>query len=175
MAAVTNTAPTATAVTVPATATVPTAEVPTATAVPAGVEATTPVAAPASATVPLDAATDELLGAVEGFREGLDLMARGAEMLMREDLTRDDTVALLAALGGAADGRDFFAVLGTALFGRLTNPDTNPCLKELGSAERENVRRIGYDIGTDLETTAPRDLVAEVCAVIEGVDGGDLR
>lgn len=173
MASVTNTAPNATAVATPAT--VPTAEVPTATAVPAGVEATSPVAAPASTTVPLDAATDELLGAVEGFREGLDLMVRGAEMLMREDLTRDDTAALLAALGGAADGRDFFAVLGTALFGRLTNPDTNPCLKELGSAERENVRRIGYDIGTDLETTAPRDLVAEVCAAIEGTDGGDCR
>lgn len=119
-----------------------------------------------AAVPPLDDDTEYLLEDLSGIHTGIDLIRTGIRNLSLDRLDRDQTQTIIAALGGSSSGNDIVGLL-SATIARLTDADTNPCLRELDPTTTDNVRRIGGAYATDLATTAPRDLAAEACARID--------
>jgi hypothetical protein len=123
---------------------------------------------PDGAVPPLDRDT-ELAGRIEdleGIHPGVDLWLAGARLIATDRLTRDETQTLLAVLGGSADNTDLLGLVG-ALVRHLSDAEFNPALRTLDADTAANVRRRGAAVAVDLDTTAPRDLVAENCAAID--------
>lgn len=107
-----------------------------------------------------------LLDDLDGIHPGIDLIRQGFRLILTERLTRDQTQTLIATIGGSADDTDILGLAGAAI-ARLTDPDANPCLRDLDYATAADVRRIGAAYAVDLAATAPRDLVGEATARID--------
>lgn len=118
-----------------------------------------------NAVPPLDDDLEGILDDLDGIHPGIDLIRAGFRLLVLDRLTRDQTQTLISALGGS-DGADVTGLQALTV-ARLTDADTNPCLRELHPDVANDVRRIGGAYAVDLATTAPRDLAAEACIRID--------
>lgn len=116
-----------------------------------------------NAVPPLDETLVERLDSLAGIHPGLDLITAGFRLLLTERLTLDETQVLVSALAGDGDGNDVLGLLGSAV-ARLADADANPALRDLDHDTVQDVRRIGAAVAVDLDTTGPRDLVAEISA-----------
>lgn len=121
-----------------------------------------------NAVPPLD---DELAGLLEdldGIHAGIDLIRDGIRLLALDRHTIDRTQTVIAGLAGAADATNLVAAIGL-LIARLTNPDSNPCLRTLPLEQQKKTLRAGQL--TQLALTDP-DLhqpAAEVCGAIDRI------
>jgi hypothetical protein len=106
---------------------------------------------------------EDLLDSLSGIHPGLDQIRAGFRLLMTERLSLDETQTLMSALAGDLDGNDVQGLLAAAI-ARLADLEANPCLRDLDHDTAMDVRRIGAAVAVDLDTTAPRDLVAELSA-----------
>jgi hypothetical protein len=122
-----------------------------------------------NAVPPLDDDLEGILEDLSGIHPGIDQIRAGFRLLALDRLTRDQTQTIISAIGGS-DGADITG-LQAAVVARLTDPDTNPCLRELHPDVANDVRRIGGAYAIDLATTAPRDLAAEACIRIDPYAG----
>lgn len=116
-----------------------------------------------NAVPPLDDTILERLDSLAGMHAGLDLIRAGFRLILTERLTRDETQTVVSALAGDSDGNDVLGLLAAAV-ARLADVDANPALRDLDHDVAQDVRRIGAAVAVDLDTTAPRDLVAEISA-----------
>lgn len=137
---------------------------------PQSIAAIIAAATPAVTVPPLDDELAGLLDDLTGIHRGIDLIRAGVYRLATAPFDRDQTQTILATLGGSADNTDILTLLGL-LIARLTNADATPCLRELPDDEQDNVRRIGEAVAVDMQTTMPRDLVAETCIRIDPYSG----
>ncbi|MET7713690.1 hypothetical protein [Streptomyces sp. NPDC005407] len=113
----------------------------------------------------------ELAGCLDdtsGVHRGIDLIRDGVRLLATDRLTTDQTQTLLAALAGSP-GADITTLI-ALLVQRLTNPDSNPCLRALDLDAQKTVKRLGEIHAVETTAFATRDYepVAEAAAAITG-------
>lgn len=121
-----------------------------------------------NAVPPLDDHHADLDAGLTGFHPGIDLIRDGLRLISLDQLTTEQTHTLIGTLAGDSDGTDVVGLI-AATIRRLANADTNPCLRALPADRINDLRRIGHDVATDIDTSLPRDLVAEISARIEGM------
>jgi hypothetical protein len=96
-----------------------------------------------NAVPPLD---DELAGLLDDVADahhpGIDLICDGIRLLALDRLTVEQTQLLVVTLAGGADGTDVLTAIGL-LVARLTNADSNPCLRGLGKEARKTTQLHG--------------------------------
>jgi hypothetical protein len=118
-----------------------------------------------NAVPPLDADLEEKLAALRGIHPALDLAADALRTLLLDRLTLDTTQTSIAALGGWED--NLIALIGAAIQ-RLSDPDTNPCLRTLPLDQQKRIQHAGqktayWHADPDLAQTA-----SETSAAITG-------
>ncbi|MET9436898.1 hypothetical protein [Streptomyces sp. NPDC006551] len=115
---------------------------------------------------PLD---DELAGALDdlaGIHPGIDMIRDGIRLLAVDHLSADQTQTVLATIAGTG-GVDVLETL-ALLVARLTNPTSNPALRDLDPETAKEVQRRGELYGHDTADYAPREHTSEAAALIEG-------
>lgn len=102
-----------------------------------------PVRTAANAVPPL-AGTDlgDTLDVLDGWHAGIDLIRDGLRLIALDRLTLEQTQDLTVVLAGMADGTDVLSALGQ-LLARITNPDTNPALRQLPLDQQKDVQGAG--------------------------------
>lgn len=120
-----------------------------------------PTTAPAVSTEITDVATQ-----LVGFHPALDRAVTALVDLLEAGLTTDQSMCVVAALGGAEDSLS--RLLGLVLR-QIANPDTNPALADLPTGPKQALRRLGAEYAAGIDDDYLRQSAAEVCAVIEGV------
>lgn len=90
-----------------------------------------------------------LLEDLYGIHAGLDLMLDGARLIAHDRHTLDRTQTLSAGLAGSTDGTDLLTAIGL-LVARLTNPDTNPALRQLTFEQQKQTQKAGEALVFDL-------------------------
>lgn len=131
----------------------------------------TPTKATTTAVTPVPPLDDDHAGILDdlaGFGPAIDLIRSGFRLLATTPLTCDQTQTLVAVLAGSPDDTDILGLL-AATIARLSNADTNPCLRELHPDTTANLCRLGEAFRFDTTQYAPRDLAAEISAQIDGV------
>lgn len=116
---------------------------------------------------PLDDELEDLLAALRGIHPALDLMADAYRTLLLDRHTVDASQTIAAALGGW-EYRNFVALAGLAIQ-RLSNPDSNPCLRELPLDQQKIAQLRGE--GTAFAFTSPTlaQFAADTSAAIDGL------
>ncbi|MFE6126751.1 hypothetical protein ACFQ6Q_00540 [Streptomyces sp. NPDC056437] len=112
--------------------------------------------------------TDNLAGAFEdtdGAHPATDQIIDGFRLANTERLTVDQTMTILATLTGE-DGADLVTVFALTLQ-RLTDPDTNPCLRGLPLERQKEIRSLGERYTQTIQDT-PRHLATRAIALIHG-------
>ncbi|WP_399559622.1 hypothetical protein OIA45_48595 (plasmid) [Streptomyces chartreusis] len=90
-----------------------------------------------------------LLEDLAGFHAGIDLIRDGIRLLALDRHTADRTQTLSAVLAGSTDGTDVLTAIGL-LVARLTNPESNPALRELTFEQQKNTQKAGEALVFDL-------------------------
>lgn len=90
-----------------------------------------------------------LLEDLDGIHAGIDLIRDGIRLLAHDRHTLDTTQLLAATLAGSTDGTDVLTAVGL-LVARLTNPETNPCLRGLGFEAQKATQQAGERLVYDL-------------------------
>lgn len=119
-----------------------------------------------NAVPPLGEQLADLIDGLRGTSPGLDLIADGLQHLALERHTTDQTQTTIARLAGNPDD-DVIAVTGH-LITRLTNPDTNPCLRTLPLHQQKEAQREGCDSLFALTDRHIHQPAAEAAARIDG-------
>ncbi|MFF1298167.1 MULTISPECIES: hypothetical protein [unclassified Streptomyces] len=83
-----------------------------------------------------------LLEDLDGVHAGIGLIRDGIRLLALSRLTPEQTQTVIVTLAGSADGTDVLTAIGQ-LVARLTNPDTNPGLRELPLDRQKNTQLHG--------------------------------
>ncbi|QLJ06708.1 hypothetical protein HZZ00_37390 (plasmid) [Streptomyces sp. NEAU-sy36] len=123
--------------------------------------------APATApTVPASTTQiTELAQDLIGFHPALDTAVQALADLAAADLTTERSGAIVAALGGLADGH--LATLVGLVLRHIANPDTNPALAHLPADRQQDLRRLGAEYSAEIANHYLEQRAAEACAVIE--------
>ena len=126
---------------------------------------TIPVHTAGNAVPPLGPELEQKLAAVRGVHPALDLAADALRHLLLDRLTIDTTQTAIAALGGWED--NLIALIGSAIQ-RLSDADTNPCLRTLPLDQQKRIQHAGqktayWHADPDLAQTA-----SETSAAITG-------
>lgn len=121
---------------------------------------------PGMAVPPLDDELDGVLDDLAGIHPGIDLIRHGVRCLATDQLTREQTQTLCAALAGSADV-DVVTLIGLAVQ-RLTNPASNPCLRQLPEDQRKQTQRYGEQVAFDLLDPDIHQAASEASAAITG-------
>lgn len=104
-----------------------------------------------------------------GVSTAIDMIRAGLRSIATTRHTLDETQTLIAVLAGASDDTTDILGLLTATVARLADPDTNPTLHTLPATDQDNLRRLAEAVRYDIAQYAPRDLVREMPACIEGI------
>ncbi|MFE9812437.1 hypothetical protein [Streptomyces sp. NPDC005548] len=80
---------------------------------------------------------------------GIDLIRDGLRHIALTRHSLADTQLLAVTLAGSADGTDVLTAVGE-LVARLTNPDTNPCLRQLPFDQQKNTQTAGENLAYNL-------------------------
>lgn len=118
---------------------------------------------------PLD---DDFAGVLEDtahVHAGIDLIRTGLRVLALERLTADQTQTVITTLVGD-QGADVVTAV-ALLIQRLTNPDSNPALRDLDADVQKEVQRLGEQHAYQAADFAARDHepVTEAAARIDGI------
>ncbi|KIF66304.1 hypothetical protein HY68_37035 [Streptomyces sp. AcH 505] len=116
----------------------------------------------------IPAVDDDLAGVLadlDGVHYGIDQIRHGLESLAMERLTKAQTQTVLYSLAGA-EGTDILTAL-TLLITRLTNPDTNPTLRNLPLDRQKDIQHLGEQHAHLTEQFAPRQTIADAIAHID--------
>lgn len=114
---------------------------------------------------------DELAGVLDdvtGVHAGIDLIVDGIKLLALERLTVDQTKTILDTLAGS-EGADVLTAL-SLLVARLTDSDSNPCLRGLPHPAQKTVRQLGEQHAYLTAATAPRAAVGDAIGLIDQTD-----
>jgi len=90
----------------------------------------------------LDDEFESALAAIRGIHRGLDLIADGLRLLVLDRLSLDTTQTVAVALAGSPDNEDALTLIGYTV-ARITNPDSNPALRELDFDQQKAVQQAG--------------------------------
>ncbi|MEU9014270.1 hypothetical protein AB0D12_31775 [Streptomyces sp. NPDC048479] len=122
-----------------------------------------------NAVPPLDEDLAGCLDDLAGVHPGIDLIRDGYRLLATDRLDTDQTQTILATLAGSP-GADVTTLL-ALLVQRLTNPDSNPCLRALDPDAQKTVKHLGqvHAFETAAFATRPYEPVAEASAAIDGI------
>lgn len=130
--------------------------------------ATNPVHTEANAVPPVDdTEVGGLLDDLAGIHPGIDLIRDGIRLITTSRLTTDQTQTLIAALAGATDGTNVVNLLGQTI-ARLTNPDTNPCLRALPLDQQKTVQLAGETTAFHLADDQLAQFASDTSAAITG-------
>lgn len=115
---------------------------------------------------PLD---DELAGLFEdlrGFGPDMDALLGALYRIATRRHTTDSTQTHLAVLAG--DGPNVISLLAQVI-ARLGDPGQNPALRRLPTETQDAVRQLTADYAALTTENSLDQLVAETCAVIDGI------
>jgi hypothetical protein len=117
---------------------------------------------------PLDDDLGDALDDLAGFRwlPGIAQILDGIETAATTPLTADQTQTMCAVIAGSA-GADLLSLLGL-LVQRLTNPTSNPCLRQLPEDQRKQTQRYGEQVAFDLLEPDLHQAASEASAAITG-------
>ncbi|MFE4915830.1 hypothetical protein ACFRCX_30460 [Streptomyces sp. NPDC056652] len=123
-----------------------------------------PVHTAGNAVPPLDDQLAGLLDDTAGIHPGIDLIREGLGLLALDRHTPDQTQTILYTLAGA-DGLDLTTGI-ALLVQRLTNPDSNPCLRALPLDRQMELQHLGKLHVHDTADT-DRQNIAEAISLID--------
>ena len=119
-----------------------------------------------TAVPPLDDETDGLFEDLQGFSAGIDQILDGLRLIALQQHTTDSTQTHLAVLAG--DGPNITTLI-ARIVARLGDPEQNPALRDLPADRQEAVRQLAAQYAHYDAEFAPRELISETCAVIDGI------
>jgi streptomycin 6-kinase len=114
---------------------------------------------------PLDDETEGLFDDLQGFGPGIDQILDGLRHIALTAHSSDSTQTHLAVLAGTAPN---ITELLARIITRLGDPSSNPALRDLTPEQQDTVRDYTAQYALYDEQFAPRQLVAEATAVIDG-------
>lgn len=118
------------------------------------------------ATAPvIDEQLAELMDSLTGFLPAVDRVIAAFAELLTTDLTSDQSMSAVAALG-ALDGGNLATLLGLSLR-RIADPDANAALAGLPADRKQQLRRLGAEYAAAIDDRYQQQIAAEVCAVID--------
>ncbi|MFF9287536.1 hypothetical protein [Streptomyces griseosporeus] len=97
---------------------------------------------------------------------GIDLIRDGIRLLAHDRHNLHTTQVLIAMLAGSPDSTDVLGAIGQ-LVARLTNPDTNPCLRTLPLDQQKEAERHGWLTSHALTDPDLRDPAANANAALD--------
>jgi hypothetical protein len=106
-----------------------------------------------------------LLDDLDGIHAGIDLIRDGIRLLALERLTREQTQLLTVTLAGSPDGTDVLGLI-AAVVARLTNPDSNPALRDLPFDRQKECQQAGEELAFDLAAPELRGHASRASAAI---------
>lgn len=118
-----------------------------------------------NAVPPLGAELEQKLAAMRGVHPALDLAADALRHLLLDRLTLDTTQTSIAALGGWED--NLIALIGLAVQ-RLSDADTNPCLRTLPLEQQKLVQLNGEATAFALTSPTLTQFASDTSAAITG-------
>lgn len=92
-----------------------------------------------------DTELGDVLDALGGWHAAIDMLRDAARLIATERLTLEQTQDLTVVLAGMTDGTDALSLIG-GLHARITNPDTNPCLRTLPFEQQKRIQRAGENL-----------------------------
>ncbi|MFJ4473253.1 hypothetical protein ACIP2X_37965 [Streptomyces sp. NPDC089424] len=92
-----------------------------------------------------DTELGDVLADLDHIHPGIGLIRDGIRLLAHDRLTTAQTQLLTVALAGSPDGTDVLTAIGY-LVARLTHPDTNPALRNLGHDAQKHTQRHGENL-----------------------------
>ncbi|MCL8016868.1 hypothetical protein [Streptomyces sp. AS02] len=115
---------------------------------------------------PLGDDLEDLLEDLAAVRDpGVDQILAGLRYLALTRHTTDRTQTLIAALAGGSDGTNVVAAIGQVI-ARLTNPDSNPVLRDLAPDQQKRVQLHGETTGFVLAHHDLAQFASDTCAAI---------
>jgi hypothetical protein len=124
------------------------------------------MSSPDMAVPPLDDELEDVLDALAGIYAGIDLIRDGVRLLLTDRLDLDQTQTLSATIAGSV-GADVLTLIGLAVQ-RLTNPTSNPCLRQLPEDQRKQTQKYGERVARDLLDPNLHTAASEASAAITG-------
>ncbi|MFJ1993103.1 hypothetical protein [Streptomyces asiaticus] len=113
---------------------------------------------------------DELAGLIEDLGEGfgpeISQIVAGFKALAEKAHTTDSTQTVLTVIGGNCPN---LISLAAAVAAHLGSSATNPALGDLPVERREEVRDLTRQYAAYDEAFAPRDLLSDASAAIDGI------
>lgn len=109
----------------------------------------------------------DLLEDLAGFHPGIDLIRDGIRLIAHDRHNPDQSQTLAAVLAGSA-GCDVLTLIALAV-ARLTNADTNPCLRTLPFEQQKQAQLHGERLTHDLADPDLHQHAAEAAAAIDGI------
>ncbi len=95
-----------------------------------------------NAVPPLDPELAGLIEDLTGIDPGIDLLCDAARWIALSQHSVDHTQTLSVTLAGSPDGTDALTLIGL-LVARITNPDSNPALRDLPFDRQKNTQLHG--------------------------------
>lgn len=108
----------------------------------------------------------DLLDDLRGIHPGIDLILDGALLIAHDRHSIPTTQLLLAVLAGSPDALDAAAIPGL-LAQRLTDPDTNPCLRTLPLDAQKAAAHQGWLTAHHLTDPELRESTARANAALD--------
>ncbi|MFF8610764.1 hypothetical protein ACF06X_33200 [Streptomyces sp. NPDC015346] len=126
-------------------------------------------AAPMQAGVGVPPLDEELEGALDdlaGIHAGVDMFRDGIRLLAVDLHDADKTQTILTAIAGSG-GVDLLDTLGL-LVQRLTNPASNPALRDLDPETVKQIQQRGEQYAYETALYAPREHTNDIAGLISG-------
>lgn len=108
-----------------------------------------------------------LLEDLDGINDGLNLIRDGIRLIATTRHTLDQTQTLIAALAGGTDGTHLVNLIGE-LIARLSNPDSNPCLRDLPLDQQKLIQLRGEGTAFALSHDQLAQFASDTSAAITG-------
>lgn len=135
-------------------------------------------AVPAEAGAPVNLHTDgNAIPAVDGTELGhvldqlanihpvIDFLRDSSRLAATSRLTLDETQTLIAAFAGSSDGANGLNLIGQTI-ARLTNPDSNPCLRDLPLDQQKTIQLAGESTARHLADDRLHQFASDTSAAI---------
>lgn len=90
-----------------------------------------------------------LLDDLDGIHPVIDLLCDAMRLAALSRLTPEETQLLTVVLAGSPDGTDGIGLIG-ATVARITNPESNPCLRDLPFNRQKATQQAGERLVFDL-------------------------
>jgi hypothetical protein len=109
----------------------------------------------------------DLLEDLAGIHAAIDLARDSARLAATSRLTLDQTQTLIAAIAGGSDGTNLINLFGQTI-ARITNPDTNPALRQLPLEQQKLVQLHGETTAFALNHDQLAQFASDTSAAITG-------